>query len=145
MIREVGEVIAQQEGWLQVKTALKQGCSGCQHQNHCGAGLLAKALPKRDGIVHVPANGEFKVGDRVELHLPEQVMVRFSMLLYGLPLLGLVFGAGLASWLFPGSEPAAIFTAFGAMAVSFWVIRRYLQRRDIKIKTCLEVQTLPHL
>lgn len=143
MIREVGEVVAVEGHWIQVQTTLKQGCSSCTHQNHCGAGLLSKALPKRNGIIHVPVQREFKIGERVELQLPEAVMLRFSIMLYGLPIVALAMGAGLAHWLFPGQEVLSILAAFVASGASFWWLRRYFYQRDVKISTCLTVDTLP--
>jgi len=142
MIRELGEVTAIEPGRVQVSTQLKTGCNGCQHQNHCGAGLLSKAFPNRNGVIELAGEYNFKVGEQVELLMPENAMVRFSLLLYGVPILALALGALIGQWLWPSQELAVIaFTAvLGASAV--YALRLLLRNKDAQIRKVLQIQTL---
>lgn len=142
MIRELGEVTAIEPGRVQVSTQLKTGCNGCQHQNHCGAGLLSKAFPNRNGVIELAGEFNFKVGEQVELLMPENAMVRFSLLLYGVPILAIALGALIGQWLWPSQELAVIaFTAVvGASAV--YALRLFLRNKDAQIRKVLHIQTL---
>lgn len=142
MIRELGEVTAISSHSVKVSTQLKTGCNGCQHQNHCGAGLLAKAFPHRNGIIELSGVYNFKVGEQVELLMPENAMVRFSLLLYGVPILAIAIAALIGQWLWPTQELAVIaFTmAIGAGAV--YALRLLFRSKDAQIQKVLQVQTL---
>lgn len=142
MIRELGEVVAVEKGWVQVSTQLKTGCNGCQHQNHCGAGLLSKAFPQRSGIIHLPVEQEFKVGEQVELLLPEKAMVRFSLLLYGVPILAFAIAALVGQWLWPTKELAVIGFTVLVGAVAVYVLKLFFHGRDAQIRKSLQIQTL---
>ncbi len=142
MIRELGEVTAIDKGWVQVTTQLKTGCNGCQHQNHCGAGLLSKAFPQRSGVISIPIEHDFKVGEQVELLLPENAMVRFSLLLYGVPILAIALGALIGQWLWPTQELAVIAFTAAIGAVSVYTLKLFLQGRDTQIRKSLQIQTL---
>ncbi|TRW49597.1 SoxR reducing system RseC family protein [Aliidiomarina halalkaliphila] len=141
MIRELGEVIEVDGNSVTIATQLKQGCGGCQQQNHCGAGLLSKAFPSRQGTLSIWMDSTPAVGDTVELLLPEQVMVRFSFLLYLVPLLALFAGAWLGQALL-GSEGISILLGFSAFALSFIGLKRWLKMRDIRVRQLLQVNIL---
>lgn len=139
MIRELGQVIAIDGEEVTISTQLKSGCSGCQQQNHCGAGLLSKAFPQRRGEFSLRTRQRFAVGEQVELQLPEAALARFSLAMYLLPLLALVAGAALGQALWPQSEGPAIALAALGMASSFYLLRRYLRHRDVKVQALLQV------
>lgn len=140
MIREQGQVIAVKDGWVQVSTQLKSGCHGCQHQNHCGAGLLSKAFPHRDGIIQVFVEQEFQVGDAVELLLSEQTMVRFSLLVYGVPILALALSAMFGQWLWPTQELFVIAFSVLISAGVLFGLRLFLGSKEASIRRSLRVQ-----
>lgn len=142
MIREVGEVIACEPGWVTIRTQLRQGCGGCQHNSHCGAGLLSKALPGRSRDLTVPMTNPPAPGAQVELLLPEQAMVRFSALVYLVPLLALTLGVALGTQLWPAHELPALVLGGLAFGLSFTGLRRWLRHRDLQVRTMLEVRPL---
>lgn len=143
MIRELGQITAVEGNYITISTQLKSGCSGCQQQNHCGAGLLSKAFPQRSGEFSLHSEGHFAVGQQVELQLPESALARFSLAMYLLPLLALLLGAALGQLLWPQSEGPAIMFAAVSMAVSFYLLRRYLHHRDVKVQALLQVTAAP--
>lgn len=143
MIRELGQVTAVDGDYITISTQLKSGCSGCQQQNHCGAGLLSKAFPQRSGEFSVRNEQRLRVGQQVELQLPEAALARFSLAIYLLPLLALLLGAGVGQLLWPHSEGPAIALAAISMAASFYLLRRYLDHRDVKVQALLHVAAVP--
>lgn len=143
MIREIGEVTAVSGNQVTITTALQQGCGGCKQQNHCGAGILSKALPNRRGTVDVWLQNPPELGAQVELRLPERAMLKFSVLLYLVPILMLLFGAVLGNQLFPEQEVYGIFFAAAGFAASFIALKRWLHRRDLQVRELMQVNILP--
>lgn len=142
MIRELGEVVQVKGQWATIQTHLQSGCGGCQQQNVCGAGVLAKALPNRRGLLEVWLEQPPAVGSQVELLLPEKAMMQFSVLLYFIPLVSLFAGAWFGHWLVPSHEGASIALALLAFAASFWQLRRWLRGRDARVQKLLQVNLL---
>lgn len=142
MIREIGTVIAVNGRSVEIDTQLKSGCSGCSKQNTCGAGLLSKAFPGRRGHFSVMTDEPLSPGQDVELQLPEEALTRFSLAVYMLPLLALFAGALFGQWWFAGHEGGSIGLGFAAFAFSFYLLRRYLRHKDVKVQALLQVRGL---
>lgn len=143
MIREIGEITAVSGQQVTITTALQQGCGGCKQQSHCGAGILSKALPNRRGSVDVWLENPPQVGTHVELWLPEKAMLKFSVLLYLLPILMLLAGAVMGEQLFPQQELYGIAFAGIGFAASFIGLKRWLRRRDLQVRELMQVNILP--
>jgi len=142
VIRETGQVVSVDGNMVTVATSLKQGCGGCQQQNHCGAGLLSKAFPQRQRNLQFPMTKPPSPGAEVEVLLPESVMLKFSLMLYLLPLLALLAGAGVTRWLVPGPEWPAILAGAAAMWLCFRSLKSWLNSRDIQVRELVEVRTV---
>lgn len=140
MIREVGVITAVYDGWVEVSTQLKTGCSGCAHENHCGAGLISKAFPHRDGRIEIATKDAYMVGEKIELLMPENAMVKFSMLVYGLPLFVIALAALVAHSLWPSEEWMVILVTFMSAALTFIGVRLHLKNRDAQIRKSLQIQ-----
>lgn len=143
MIREVAEITAIYPDSLQVTTELKTGCSGCQQQSTCGAGIISKAFSDRraEFLVQRPA-GSFSVGQQVELLLPEAVLTRFSLLIYIVPILVLLLSAILLTQVLQWPEGQAIIGSLMTFAASFWLLRRWLHLSDVQVTQLLSVQQI---
>lgn len=143
MIRELAEVIAVESNFLLVSTELKTGCTGCAQQNTCGAGVISKAFSDRraEFRVHKP-EGQFSPGQQIELLLPEQALTRYSLAVYLLPILVLLLIAIATGQLLLWSEGWMILSAFSGFAFSFYLLRHWLQQRDIQVAQLLSVQQI---
>lgn len=100
MIVEKATVIGVEEGWLTVETIQQSTCGSCSAQKGCGQGVLAKYLSHRSFFklnLEEFQRKEFKVGDVVELGIDELALVRASVWLYILPLVGLLLGVYLGA------------------------------------------------
>ncbi len=128
MIEEQGRVIAVEPGAVWVETLRKSTCSACSAKAACGQGLLNQlGAGARRGYVRALSELSLQVGDAVVIGVREDLLVRGSVLVYLLPLLGLFLAAGAAQWLALG-EPVVILAAFAGLLVAWYAVRRYSLR-----------------
>jgi sigma-E factor negative regulatory protein RseC len=95
----------------QVELELQRGsaCAQCELSQGCGTGALGRLLGKRSKPLVIETDQVLKPGDRLQLGLSESALVKASLTIYGLPLLGMVAAGLLASF-------AAVAEAWVALA-----------------------------
>lgn len=142
MIREHAHIVAVEADYLLVSTQLKTGCGSCQQQNTCGAGIISKAFSDRRAEFRIakPEQGQFRVGEMVELLLPETALTKLSLLLYGTPLTALLGVAVLTTSALQWPEGAVILASLLAFGLSFWTLRRWLKHHDLRVNQLLTIQ-----
>ena len=93
MLREEGIVVAIRGDRAEVRARVKQACGSCAAKRGCGTSLVASLFPQRDHnfIARNPVGA--KPGDRVFIGLEESDLQLASLMIYLLPLLGLIGGA----------------------------------------------------
>jgi sigma-E factor negative regulatory protein RseC len=64
----------------------------------CGTGALGRLLGKRSKPLVIETERDLNPGDRLQLGLSESALVRASLTVYGLPLLGMVVAGLIASF-----------------------------------------------
>ena len=77
----------------------------------------------------IDSDQDCEPGDQVVLELPESALVRASLLLYGLPLLGLLLG-GLLAALLALPEWLVAVIAFCGLFAGFKIAARFTQRLE---------------
>ncbi|WP_339487630.1 SoxR reducing system RseC family protein [Pseudomonas sp. EL_65y_Pfl2_R95] len=123
MIEEQGRVVAVESGAVWVETLRKSTCSTCSANAGCGQGLLDKlGVDSRRGYVRALSNLQLSVGDHVVIGVREDLLVRGSLLVYLMPLIGLFAAAVLADQL-SLSEPLVILSGFAGLAASWLGVR----------------------
>lgn len=129
MLAEKARVVALEPGIIWVETQAQSGCGSCAENSECGTGLLQKYLQTSQYLRIEVSNGDearYQIGSELELGLDEGVMVRGSLLLYLLPLIGLLVGSGVGYNL--GGElssiVAGILGMFGSAAAVRWHANR---------------------
>lgn len=131
MIEEQGRVMAIEHGAVWIEVLGKTACSGCTASVGCGQGLLeglgAGRQCKRIRALSVMP---LKVGDSVVVGIREDFLLRSTLAVYLLPLLGLFISAIVAQW-FGFGEPLVIFAAFLGFA-SVWAVVRSASRRQMR-------------
>lgn len=106
-------------------------CARCAAGKGCGAGIFAAGRSRRRLTARISPGLEIHVGDRVRLELPPADVLFASALAYGLPLIGLVSGAGFAAVLLPGrADVAAALLGAAGLAVGAALGRRLLRRQQ---------------
>lgn len=102
-------------------------CPRCAAGKGCGAGLLiGNGRPRRIAAT-VADNRALAAGDRVELVLATDTVLRAALIVYGLPLLGAVGAAALA-YLFALGDAAAALAAIAGLVAGMLVGRWQLHR-----------------
>ena len=128
MIEEQGRVVAVEPGAVWVETLLKSTCSSCSAKAGCGQGVMdALGIGGRRGHVRALTDLQLDIGDSVAIGVREDILLRGSLLVYLLPLLGLFLGA-LSMQALGGSEPHMILAGLAGLLCS-WLYVRWRSRR----------------
>lgn len=93
MIEENGRVVAKEEGKAWVETVRVTACGSCSARTGCGHSVLEKWMSKDANHVLAADDLNVKVGDEVVIGVPEDVVLKGSLIVYLLPMLTLVGGA----------------------------------------------------
>lgn len=136
MLIETGQVVAIEADCLLVETLSRSTCASCQTQKVCGQSALARwgAKPAR---LRVSLEGkdpsQFKVGDRVSIGVPEDVIARGSILIYALPLVVMMMASYVAHRQHWSDALVAMCALLGLIAGAFivrlWSKQTYFQHR----------------
>lgn len=116
-MRQPGEVTAVKNGMMEVTFCRPEACASCKA---CEGG-------KREHKILVRGDG--KVGDIAVVEMPDRIVVRASLIAYGIPLIGLLGGMILGNALSGGKEfmapaGAALGLAAGLAALKITEKRR---------------------
>jgi len=136
MLVEEARVVGLRGERALVQATPGSACDGCQLRSGCGSGALAgwmaRWLGRRGEPLEVRNPVGARLGDAVEVGVPEGALLRGSLLLYALPLglmlLCAIAATRLASALFAGSafaagDPAAMLGAVIGLAAGFAAVR----------------------
>ena len=128
MLTETGRIVALEADGLWVETIRRSTCGTCAAQKGCGHGLLNRMSDGRRGYVRVlPGNQaleEYRVDDQVMISIPEEVILRGSLIAYILPLAVMLTGALAAvNWLPGNTDLMALLGAAGGLAIGFALVR----------------------
>mgnify|MGYP001816387320 CR=1 FL=1 len=147
MLTETGRVVAVENDGLWVETIRQSTCGSCAAQQGCGHGLLNRIADGRRNYVRVlgaaPAIAACAVDDQVRISIPDQVILRGSLVVYMLPLLCMLSLAAGAVLLWPMSQDLAAAGGAGAgLLLGFGLVRWHAWRHrndDALQPTLLEV------
>ncbi len=137
MLKETGRVVAIDETSVWVETINQSTCGSCSAEKGCGQSTLAKWSAK-ESYLRVLLDGRdpdsIKINDSITVGIPEDVIVKGSLLLYCLPIVLMIFGAVLGDFVF-NAEPASVAGAFvgivlGGVFVSFFSKVKQNDRRS---------------
>lgn len=99
MIEATGIVRELEGSQALVEVQRRTACGGCASQDGCGTSVIAAWFGRRPSRLWVRAPTPVRVGETVVVSLPEAMLLQASLLMYLLPVLGLVGGAALGSLL----------------------------------------------
>lgn len=159
MTQETGRVVATEGECVWVETISRSSCQSCAVKAGCGHGVLNQMGSGRHHHVRALLQGidpaTVEVGDTVEIAIPDRVLVGGALLVYLLPLVTLLAGAGFASHLLSGwlgADVAAFIGAlsgfgFGLVAVKLHSLahrnRPGYQPRVVRVSGCAAVGVSP--
>ncbi|AKJ41579.1 SoxR-reducing system protein RseC [Pragia fontium] len=124
MLREWATVIDWQQGIATLRCEQRSGCSSCQSQQTCGTRVLNKLGPQVVHDLKIPVSQPLSIGQRVELGIPESGVLLSALLVYIVPLLGILLCASVF-YSFAGSDIAAVLGALIGGGLGFMLARFY--------------------
>jgi len=131
MVEETAQVIKTEGDTVWVVAIQKSACGSCEAQKGCGHSLLAKVGQKQIELP-VTRNGlDVMVNDMVVIGVPEQAILRSSLLMYGLPLGAMIVVAFFSKWL-ALSEGVSVILAFLALLLGFVAVN--LQSKNLNFE-----------
>lgn len=138
MIEEIGIICAIEQHNSQqvilVETQIKSTCGSCEAQSNCGTGAIAKVFATKRETLRFRLNEIVEVGQKVSLGIPEENLLKASVMVYCLPLLSLVLSALAGQTLLPllGLMAEGWLILFSAICtyLTFRFVRRFLSRSD---------------
>jgi sigma-E factor negative regulatory protein RseC len=134
MLTETARVVAIEPESLWVETIRKSTCGTCAAQKGCGHGLLNRLGDGKRGYVRVLesqklAAADCRVDDQVLIAIPEEIILRGSLIVYMLPLISMLLAAALATTVFPASHDGyALAGAFLGLLLGFSAVRLHARR-----------------
>lgn len=105
MLTEAAIVTRRDGGRVELELQRGSVCGGCELSQGCGTGALGRLLGRRSKPLFIETEQQLEPGDEVLLALSESALVKASLTLYGLPMLGMVMAGllavsvGAAEWL----------------------------------------------
>lgn len=138
MIEQTATVIDVEGDQLVVETVPQSSCQSCAVKSGCGTSVLSGTVGRK--VVHFRVKNSVAAskGDRVVLGLPEDALVKGSLIVYLLPLLLMIITAlGVDAYL-PEDETnrdALIATASLLSVMGSIFVGRFLLRNSVGSKT----------
>ena len=126
MLEESGVVVDVQKHKVWVETMARSSCSACG-SGSCTTSVISKLFGMRRNLIEMSNDLDAKIGDRVIVGIPDQLLVQASMWAYLLPLAIMVGATLLANFLGAGDGAQALSAALG-LALGFVLIRYLVDR-----------------
>ncbi len=127
MLSETGRVVAVEAESLWVETIRQSTCGTCSVQKGCGHGLLNQMGDGRSNYLRVllgaKHNHVYKIDDEVRIAIPEHVIVQGSFVVYIMPLVMTLAGAGLGQLAWPGLDVGSISGAIAGFLSGIGLVR----------------------
>ena len=96
MIEEQALVVKVEGDFAFLETQRQSSCGHCSVKNSCGTQVLGKFLGNKVATLRCLNSLKAEVGERVVVGIEESALLKGSLLLYLLPILCMIFFAGLA-------------------------------------------------
>ena len=121
MVEETASVLKVDGDIVWVQAIQQSACGSCQAQKGCGHSLLAKVGQKQIDIPVLRNGINVNIGDQVIIGVAEQAILKSSMIMYGIPLLSMMFVA-MTSTMMGVPEGGTILLSFVSLLLGFlWV------------------------
>ncbi|WP_421621351.1 SoxR reducing system RseC family protein [Alkalilimnicola ehrlichii] len=128
MIEQQATVMARDGDHVWVEAHRQSTCSGCAAQSGCGTGALGRWLPGAVTRLRVADPLGVRPGEQVVIAVAEGAVLRGSVMVYLVPLLGLLGGAlageQLSAWLSHTGDALALMGGVSGLLLGFALARR---------------------
>lgn len=124
MIEEVGTVISIHSlDIVEVETVRTSSCQACKAKSACGHHAIAQVSSTNRMRVFAKDSFSSRVGETVTIGIPEESILSASILMYLIPLIGLMIGATVSSIFTDQVYLAVLFSIFGLVS-GLWIARK---------------------
>ena len=130
MLTESARVIRRDGKLVELELQRVSACGHCELSQGCGTGAIGRLLGRRSRPLIIETDQDCRAGDQVVLAMPESALVRASLLLYGLPILGLLLG-GLGAMLFSLAEGLVVAVSVIGLFIGAKVAAGITQRIEL--------------
>jgi sigma-E factor negative regulatory protein RseC len=155
-MKETATVIAIEEHCVWVETQRQGSCNTCVVKQGCGQGMMSRLMPGREHYIRALVDDDeqhrqLAVGDRVEIVVPDELVLKASVIVYLVPLLMLLAGMFVGDGLVPG-DPGSIVGGVMGLLLGAVLVRWHarsvrsdsrVQPRVVAVAAGLEVLSLP--
>lgn len=125
MLEETGVVVAIDSNRAWVQTIRKSACASCEAKSGCGQGVLARISDGKANQVLVNNSLNLKVGEEVLIGIPEDLLIKASLVVYLLPLVVMIIAASvIEKWIAPGDGWVA-FAGLIGLVFGFLMVKLY--------------------
>jgi len=141
MILETGRILAIEPKGLWVETLQRSACGSCQAQKGCGQRMLA-SVGANASYLWVLLDGrdpaDYRVGDEVQIGVPEDVITKGALLVYLVPLVAMMVAVILAHSRGLGDVATALSALVGLLLGAVIVrVRSWQIRFDARLQPVL--------
>lgn len=133
MIEEQAQVVDIKEGKLLLQAQTKSACGSCAANKGCGTSLLSKVVGRKFSQFQADNNLGAKVGDMVVVGIAEEALLKGSLVMYVVPVAGMLIFALLAEFFIPVSADKDLLIAVSAvtgLGLGSLAARWYFQRQS---------------
>lgn len=113
MIETTARVISSGNGTALVEPTMESGCGGCKASSTCAVSGLGKYFSNNRQAISVRCDAGVRAGDQLHMAMNEGDFIKAGMLVYLLPSVFIIIGAGIAASLDFGDAGALAGAALG--------------------------------
>ncbi len=127
MMRGMARIEAVKDGQVYAAPIPQAACGGCAAAKGCGVSALSGYFGNRSRPLVLTDNFDARVGETIEIGIPQSTLNRVAMTSYLPPVVGLLIGGGAAELLGGGNGLSALSAGVGL--VGGFVLSRMLATR----------------
>lgn len=90
MIEEQAQVVEVRGGQLVLQAQTQSACGSCSASKGCGTSVLSKVIGRKFTRFHAENNIDAEVGDTVVVGISEDALLKGSLVMYVIPVLGML-------------------------------------------------------
>ncbi|KAF0206385.1 MAG: sigma-E factor negative regulatory protein [Gallionellaceae bacterium] len=109
------------------------GCGNCDSEKGCGSGKLSQMFCSKPRQFKVHNEADARVGDEVQITLPDGVLLRSSIIMYVMPLSLLLSGGMLGSHWASDTASRDIYASIGSLLglIGGFLLARWISKRQL--------------
>jgi len=128
VIKQQAKVIKCDDSTVWLEAERESTCSACKLKQGCGTGLLEKHVGKRFSQIAVKRTCDVRLGQTVNVAIPEEALLQGALLMYMLPLFLLFVFSALAQLLHL-NEAIEIIAGISGLLLGFYWVRARLKNK----------------